>query len=537
MRTAKSASRPMWASGLALPADVARERYAALGGYTAGSTTRRSLTRYQPRSVDADAAYLPVQSTMIARGRDMVRNIPLAAGAIQRQVTYQLGEGLRLQSRPLAWALGLSADEAATWSRHTEAEYRIWAGSVECDVGREMTFADIQRLSLRSALESGDCLVLPAMFERPGSPYEFKLQVIEADRISNPGGKPDTLTLTAGVTKDNNGAPTGYWINPEHPGSRVGRRSRLGDPNRGWRRVDAFGSRTGRRLALHLYEKLRPGQTRGVPVLAPVVEMLRNLGTYTDAEVEAAVNAAFYTVFVKSDPMYGDGDLAPVAPSDEVGGATTDEDYKVASAMMIELGEGQSIETPTPGRPNSGFHPFVLAVIEQIGAALEVPAELLIQRFSSSFSASQAAMLEAWRATVARRAWFVRQFCAPVFETWLTEAVALGRIDAPGFLDGDPLVRAAWLNHAWIGPPRSHIRPDISVNASKALIDARLSTHTRESMDLTGQDWDTEVAPRLAVENQALVDTVPATTASSASARAPAEIPDTRRDDEGDEGT
>lgn len=47
-----------------------------------------------------------------------------------------------------------------------------------------------------------------------------------------------------------------------------------------------------------------------------------------------------------------------------------------------------------------------------------------------------------------RREWLTKDFCRPVYEIWLTEAVARGRIVAPGFLT-DPLIRQAYLASEW----------------------------------------------------------------------------------------
>lgn len=63
---------------------------------------------------------------------------------------------------------------------------------------------------------------------------------------------------------------------------------------------------------------------------------------------------------------------------------------------------------------------------------------MLIKEFNSSYSASRGALLEAWEAFKMRRKWFVDDFCQPVYEMFLAEAVALGRINAPGFFT-DPL--------------------------------------------------------------------------------------------------
>ena len=97
----------------------------------------------------------------------------------------------------------------------------------------------------------------------------------------------------------------------------------------------------------------------------------------------------------------------------------------------MEPGEGVTFNNPT--HPNTVFDTFVRAMCEQVGAALEIPADLLVMSFNSSYSASRAALLEAWKAFRMRREWLMRDFCRPTYELWLTEAVARGRIIAPGF--------------------------------------------------------------------------------------------------------
>ena len=44
-----------------------------------------------------------------------------------------------------------------------------------------------------------------------------------------------------------------------------------------WTRVEARGELTGRRNIVHVITRERAGQLRGVPVLAPVLEALKQL--------------------------------------------------------------------------------------------------------------------------------------------------------------------------------------------------------------------------------------------------------------------
>lgn len=106
---------------------------------------------------------------------------------------------------------------------------------------------------------------------------------------------------------------------------------------------------------------------------------------------------------------------------------------------MIGLAPGEKVSSVDPGRPNAAFDPFVMAILRQIGVALEIPFELLVKHFTASYSAARAALLEAWKFFYTQRKWLADNFCQPVYEAWLTEAVLSGRVSAPGFFD-DPLV-------------------------------------------------------------------------------------------------
>ena len=137
----------------------------------------------------------------------------------------------------------------------------------------------------------------------------------------------------------------------------------------------------------------------------------------------------------------------------------------------------------------STFDPFVSQLIKQIGAAIGVPYEVIMKNFTSSYSASRAAMLQAWEEFKLRRTWFARDFCQPVYETWLTEAVAIGRIEAPGFFE-DPALRAAWCHADWYGPTMSILDPVKDITGSALRVQYGLSTREREAAEMTGTDFE-----------------------------------------------
>lgn len=455
---------------------------AQAGSYHGGSRKRRQSHGWNPGGGDADSDTLFDLPKLRERSRDLLRNQPIASGAVNTNCVNVVGSGLKMQSRIDKGALGMDEDAAEEWQRNTEREWKSWANNLDCALDRSGTFADITYLVLRSALESGDVFALLPHVLRKTSPYGLKIQLVEADRVRNENDARDTATLTAGVEKDSFGAPKKYHISTTHPGT-------VKTPfERKWDKRDVF-SKSGRRNIIHVHEKLRPGQTRGVPYLAPVTELLKQLGKFTNAEVMAAVLNSYFTVFVKSDN--GDTGLSVFQDSAETGGKASDKDYKLGMGAFARLGKGETIEFADPKRPSQNFDQFVQAIFRQIGTALGLPFEVLVQHFQKSYSAARTSMLLAWKMFNTRRSWLVNHFCDPVYEAWLEEAVLRGRVAAPGFLDNS-IIRQAYLGNTWIGPSPGQIDPVKETKAAGERIALRLTTRSGEAAAI-GEDFDQNI--------------------------------------------
>ena len=100
--------------------------------------------------------------------------------------------------------------------------------------------------------------------------------------------------------------------------------------------------------------------------------------------------------------------------------------------------------------------------------------------------------------------WFVADFCAPIYEIWMAEAVARGRIDAPGFFT-DPAIRAAYLGAEWIGPSQGQLDPVKEITAEILAIGEGISTREQSTIRLNGGQWDANV-DQLARENAKLAE-------------------------------
>jgi lambda family phage portal protein len=457
------------------------------GGGPRPGTSKPARRWWNPFPGDARSDTLPSLPDDRAASRELAATNPIAAGAINTNIDRVVGSGLALVSQPNA-VLGWSADQVAAWKQRVQAEFSLWADGTACDYADTNTFYELQAIVLRSTLESGDCFTnMPSVERTRMQPYGLRLQVIEADRVGNPGGLADTPNMAAGVRFGKTGAPDAFHVYKRHPGGGYVSGS-AGKPYAGdW--VDRVGP-SGRKRILHHFRKRRPEQPRGVPYLAPIVDIIKQLGRYTEAEITAAVITAYLTVFIETPT----GNPSPIfdGGKDQESGQP---DVGLGMGAVVGLAPGEKATSVNPGRPNPNFGPFIENVITQIGMALGLPRELLIKQFNSSYSASKAALLDAWIYIRNVRVWLAGSFCQPVFETWLSEAVAIGRVSAPGFFS-DPLMRWAYTRAAWPGDSMGSINPKDEVAAYTAAIDARLMTRERAEWELFSSDFNETLAQK-----------------------------------------
>lgn len=481
-------------------------------GDVGGSTTRRALKGFEALSGSAQRDIDDNNFTIRQRARILYMGSPVATSAIRTNRTNVIGTGLIPKAAIDFAFLGMTNDEAIAWQQNAEREFALWANDkMACDSTGVNNFYAIQQLMLTSWLMSGDVIALREYKKRTKlNPYGLRLHVIEADRVASPGeGKfsPTSGFTTVklangnlchdGVEIDANGAIVAYHIRNGYPQEYTGESYKTV-------RVPAYGRKTGLPNVLHLMDAERPEQYRGISYLAQVIEPLAQIKRYSDAELVAAVIQSFYTAFITTETEADAIPFNEASPRDEMDEEEDDYDneYEMGPGQFNILKPGENITLADPKRPSSTFKEFVHAVSEEIGAALEVPVDLLLKEFNSSYSASRAALMEAWKAFRMRRAWFIDDFCNPVWEIWMSEAVALGRVQAPGFFD-DPAVRKAYLKCEWIGPSQGQLDPTKEINAEIQAIQQGLTTREAAAIRFNGSDWDANVE-RLTYENAQL---------------------------------
>lgn len=460
------------------------------------------MANWNPLPGSADADTLPDLGTMTARSRDLTRNNGVMAGGIQTLRDNIVGATLRLSATPDYRLLGWSREKAREWGNHSEAQFRTWAETTECDAARTLNLLGMSLQALGGAMMNGDVAALPLWLPRNGSSWATRLMVLESDRLATPLELRHRANIRGGIEFDQYGAPVAYYLLKQHPGD-VLLGGFTGAAWQEWERIPAYTD-WGRRRFLHLHDKERTGQSRGKPIVASVMKDFHMLGKYASNELQASLANSLVAAFLQSD--MDSQQAAEVFGTD----ASSDiwKDFmgrkpmvrQMEGAAILPLPPGATLQPFSPGRPNPSFEAFMLASMRNIAAGLNMPYELLMKDFSrTNYSSARASLLEAWRYFNGRRRWLTDYWLRPIYELWLEEAVNTGVIEAPDFYRN----RHAYTRCRFIFGGRGWVDPVKDATASKIRRESQVSTLEQECAE-QGLDYE-EVLDQLAVEKEMML--------------------------------
>lgn len=440
-----------------------------------GASTRKNAFReFDDNLYSADEDIGDNKEILMARSRQLYMGNAIAVGAIRKMRTNIIGTGIKLKPKINKKILELSDEEADEIQNRIQTIWELWANSTECDSERQSNFYQLQSLAFITQLIDGECFVLLPLKESNNDFFELKIKLIDSARCVTPYSS--NVDAKNGVELNAAGEVVAYWFINDKLSLQP-------------KRIQVTG-KNGRRNILVLMEKERIGQRRGVPLLAPVIEMLSQITKFTNAELMNAVVSSMFSVFITSDL-----NANPISDLFQEKQSEKENNYSLGSGTIMELEPGQDVKFAEPTRPNTQFDNFLFSMCKQLGAALEIPVEVLLSNFNASYSASKASLEEVWKMYLMRRSWIVANFCQPIFEEWLDEAVAKGYIKLKGYFD-NPLIRKAYQQAEWYGETQSQLDPYKEVKAAELRIATGISTVAREARAINGSDWKDNVEQR-----------------------------------------
>jgi lambda family phage portal protein len=427
------------------------------------------------------------------RSSDLFETNLYARGLIRRLVVNEVHTGLALQADPVAPILGMTDDQQEDWSDNTEAHFNLWASNpYVCDFEQrqEMTLGEMTSMARREALVAGDILVVLRTHKDTGLPT---VQLVSGRLVTTPFGEHTDARIDHGVELDAVGKQVAYHVWDETAGE--------------WKRIAAYGARSGQRTAWLMYgTDRRLGQVRGTPLLALVLQSLKEIDRYRDsAQRKAVINSILSMWIEKKEDKPGTRPVTrgavrsgTVSSTDTDGGTRQWDAADQIPGMVLEtLQQG---EVPHAFKSDGGeavnFPQFEAAILQSIAWANNMPAEILVLSFNSNYSASQAALNEFTMYMQVVRPQIARGFTQPIYEDWLVASVRSGTISAPGFAESvgrlsEFATYSAWTSAIWIGAVKPVTDILKLVKARVIMRDNGWTTNNLVSRELNGTKFST----------------------------------------------
>lgn len=368
-----------------------------------------------------------------------------------------IGTGPRLQ---------MLTDNQET-NRQVEGLFSEWA--------QETGFAETLRTLKMAKTIDGEAFAILTSNRRLESPVKLRVRDFECDQVTDPFLSAYDPRINDGIRYDEEGNPVEYHVLDEHPGDAI--TFALG------------GSWVPAQSVLHWFRRDRPGQVRGVPEMTPALPMFAELRRYMQAVIAAAETAADFSAFMTSDlaPDEEDDDDAAVAMSS----------IEIRKRMLTTLPKGWGMSQLKPEQPATTLEMFVWVCMREIARCMNLPLNVALGDSSRSNYASGRLDYQLYRKALGvERSQCEQKAVRPVVRSWLQEGMMI-----PGFFPAGFDARRARYRFFWDG--WEHVDPSKEGTGDQLDIGNRTQSRT-EICARRGRDWEEEVLPQLAREEEAM---------------------------------
>lgn len=469
--------------------------------YDGGNRLDREIMSWAPAIQSADAEISGSKELMDARGRDLVRNDPMIANAVDLYRNGVVGNKYILDCRLDGEDLGFDEETSDLVSAEIERKFEFYAHSMRCHVDAAMTktLTDILRMGVGGYVMTGEVLATIEFIK--DRRFTTAINMIDPDRLSNPDYKMDTQFMKGGIEIDKFDMPIAYHIRTQHPGDHY-----ITSGTAKWTRVPARKP-WGRQMVIHIKETLRPGQTRGIAKMVAALRSIKMTNKYQDLSLQNKVNNAMVAMTMETDMNPIEAAKLLGSDDDQVVGANAgimrkfNDEYlrealsfaksgnvaKVNGSIVPFLPPGTKLNSNNLSDGSIGSE-FEDSLIRRIAAGVGLSYEELSKNLSkTSFAGVKAALGQTFAHMQAVKATVADKFATAIYRAWLEEAISRGMIKSlpdfakrPGWIyEGDNLDMMS--KCSWIGAARGTIDTLAEAKTSEKLMELGLTSKQTES--------------------------------------------------------
>lgn len=421
--------------------------------------------------------------------RDAMYDSNVARGIVERYADSVVDVGLKLKPTPMTEIIGITPEDGEQWAENVAQKFHLWASSKKSHRSRINNFYQNQRLY--NIFQTRDNDIFTRLYYSREKDLSNPLQIdfLDPNQIRGYAYTSSYAQLGGddGIIRDSGGRETGYkiWnyngLTGEYTESTI----------------PAVGEKSGRLMMIHGFNPEYAGQGRGYSPLAHAIADFEKITDFSASTIQKAINQASFVMAVENDekdpsnpvagrvagPLreYGTPSIVDTQPIQD---ATTPAiNYQTmpeatitapGSTGIFNLRRGDKLKYLQDTSPSSAYNVFLDSFCSYLCASTGMPLEILLMKFNANYSASRATLILFWRICQIKRDEMNADFNNPIYEMWLSEEIAAGRISAPGW--SDPVIRDAWLCAEWAGAPMPSIDPLKSMQSAKLAVELGAET-------------------------------------------------------------
>ncbi|KTQ95019.1 phage portal protein [Aureimonas ureilytica] len=428
---------------------------------------------------------------------DFLHNSGWLAGAADQVVADTIGTELKLNARPDMAGLGYTDKQRSAWCQFVEAEWRRWSWTPsECDLAGRATVPEMLDAVIRSYLAQGEAFgvldFLPRVERRAyGVRTGTKVTLVSPHRL--PRISRDFEGLDQGILIDSRNRARAYRFRRRQGGIEVDHDVSASD-------------------VIHVMDRSEnPGSARGISVMAPILKVSAQWDQLADATLSTALIQTIFAATIKSPEPSASAfealqtlrddfqDVAGVSDIVEdlidVWGvrleALKSKGLSITGPSQINhLGPGEELQMHTAATPGSQYLPFSQSLQREMARRIGVTFESFsMDHSNANYSSVRMGIASIWPIVLRRRERIAAPFAQAIYERWLEEGIAEGRIPFRGGYQAFLANRERIVWAEWQGPAQPSADDYKSAMAAKVRLELGLSSLADEAA-LLGRDWE-----------------------------------------------